>query len=240
MTTTLPANQSNIHNQSYPPEPMHLLRNLVDNVRRVNKWLTNQLQRVRQRLPVPYKQQKTWRPTKYTKADFIRAMTGTQGTMLRIAKNMGCDRSTVRGLLARPDWQDMRDLLAQDIKAGDEELVDLSLLALHDALKQRLDQNLSASVGKWVLSRRRKELYGDETRNTTIVEGGANPVQMAHMHVSVESLNLPVEVKRQILEAHDRKQEQDRLLEFEGVSNVKTAKPAKVINVATVPQLDND
>lgn len=144
------------------------------------------------------------------KADFIRALEGTGGIKNEIAKNLGVSRMTVRKLLVRPDWADVREAWEEEC----ENLGDLAVTTIKDMIKQRLDFGTAAGAAKWYLSRVRREQFGDESK--TIIEGGKKPLQINQLNanIPIEALDLPIEVKRQIINALDARDEAEKSREL--------------------------
>lgn len=133
--------------------------------------------------------------TRIKKRDFIAALKGTAGILARIADNLKCSRETVKTLLARPEWQDVRDEYAQERETG----IDLAEACVQEAIAQRYDLPTAVNTAKWYLTKIKKEVYGDEAKITH-----AGRVEQA---LRVEDLpDLPVEAKRAILEAAERKE----------------------------------
>lgn len=128
------------------------------------------------------------------KRDFIAALKGTAGILAKIAQNLKCDRTTVKSLLSRPEWQDVREEYAQERETG----VDLAELCVQDAIAQRYDLSTAVNTAKWYLTKIRKEVYGDEAKVTH-----AGKIETG---VRVEDLpDLPLEAKKAILEAVEKK-----------------------------------
>lgn len=141
----------------------------------------------------------------YTKKEFLEALQGTGGVKARIAENLGCSYGTVGNLLRRPDWADMLEAFNDEVECG----VDLAQQTIMDAMRQRLDMGVASNTARWYLSHMRRDQFADKT----IIEGGANPIKVVQANIDVDTLNLPIEMKRQLLLAMDNKDEQQRLLE---------------------------
>lgn len=132
-------------------------------------------------------------PPYTTKAEFVKALEGTAGILARIAGNLKRDRATVRRLLERPDWQDMREAWEEERQTG----TDLAEVTVHEALNQRVDLVLAAKTAQWVLTKLRKETFGDETK--------INHTGKIQTDLSLDDLDLPLETKKVLLEAAERK-----------------------------------
>lgn len=133
------------------------------------------------------------------KADFIRALKGTGGIKAHIAENLGCQRKTVCDLLQRPDWTDVLAEYEQEVAGTSDD----AERCVREMIRQRYDSAVAAATAKWYLAKIRREIYGDETK--TIIEGGRNPIRthatVTNADLNIDALNLPLEVKRQILDA---------------------------------------
>ena len=145
-----------------------------------------------------------------TKIRFLSALKGTGGVMLDVAARLGCAYGSVYELLRRHKddilWGDVR----QAIEDERNKVADLAEQTIHYAVIQRLDVGLAALNARWLLTRarHRDRQMGDESK--VIHEGGDKPVQIQTDDISIEALDLPVEVRRQILEAIDRKKEDEK------------------------------
>lgn len=151
------------------------------------------------------------RKPKFKKAQFVRAMRGTCGIYTLIAENLRCNPHTVRNLLNRPDWEDVRAEWASERAM----LVDKAYGTVDYALSQRVDIGTAANTAKWVLQHLERERFGEGAR-TVVVEGGKNPIRTENKNVNVNAnidvseLGLPVEARRAILmalDARDRERE---------------------------------
>ena len=174
----------------------------------VAAWKKLQLKRARQAARLQRtKVQAPARPARTKKQTFIQALAGTGGILIAIARNMGVHRQTVVNLIERPDWADMRALLKEEIDTR----ADLAEEAILTSIKSRVDPSQTLNA-RWYLSKVKKVIYGDETR--TVIEGGETPVKVATLNIDVNELDLPLELKREILLALDKKEEQRNLLEL--------------------------
>lgn len=169
-------------------------------------------------------------PARTKKREFKKAMAGTGGIKSLIAENLGVARSTVTTLLDRPDWADVLALYMEEVEAGKDE----AETCIRDAIKQRGDLSTASLNARWLLSRVRRQKYGDES--TVKVEGGKTPVRLDVLsaNIPVESLNLPLELKRQIIEAMDAKEDGDRAMELSG----EAVQPVIVEELEDEPTVD--
>lgn len=134
---------------------------------------------------------------KTSKLDFLKAMQGTGGIIAKIAENLNVQRVTVKALLSRPEWKDVRDHWELVCEEPD------------DAAENTLYKAILAGDWKaaaWWLEKRRKDKYGMETKVTH-----AGTVKTMNMNLNAnipfDTLNLPPDVKRAVLAAIDAGEE---------------------------------
>jgi len=146
--------------------------------------------------------------TRITKARFLRAIEGTGGIRKRIAERLRCHPSRIYNLLVKPDWDDMRLALVDE----EERISDLAEELIEYAIMDRTDVPTAVRASMWHLSRRRREKYGDESK--MVIEGGKNPIktQSTTIAITVDTLDLPVEVRATILEAMEKKEREEENL----------------------------
>jgi hypothetical protein len=156
------------------------------------------------RMAARVRSRKTWRQGT-SKLRFIRAMKGTRGIQGLIAANLGVTYSTVHGLLNRPDWVDVRQAWLDEKEKSADRAEDAILKSIEDYDE---DAALATANARWLLSKLRPKEFGDKT--TTILEGGENPIKVMQGMVDLNQLNLPPEIKRQVLNALDARDEAER------------------------------
>jgi hypothetical protein len=138
------------------------------------------------------------------KTDVVEAMKDTGGILRAIAMNLGVSRELLKRTMERPDWADIRELWEQ---AREEGIDEAELTILH-AIRQRLDLGTAAATARWFLSKVQRERFGDD--KTLTVEGGDHPIKTQSVNVNLDSLDLPLEVRRVLLHAIDVKDEEER------------------------------
>lgn len=139
------------------------------------------------------------------KLRFIKAMRKTRGICKLIAENLGIHPITVTKLLERPDWYDVRELwLAEKARCADI-AEDAVMRSIED---YDVDPGLSTQNARWLLSKLRPTEYGD--KSTTVLEGGDKPIKLMAGMVDLNQLALPPEIKRQVLNALDAKDNEER------------------------------
>ena len=153
-----------------------------------------------QQPPAPRRKPKPQRPH-VTKGAFVKAARGSCGNRGWIAKRLGVAPTSIYRLLEREDWEDMRKVVAEE----EDEMIDLSQSALRDAIEQRLDMGTASRTAQWYLQRKAKHLgFGEESK--VVHEGGDNPLQVQTNTIPIEALGLPIEIRRLILEAIEKKE----------------------------------
>lgn len=145
------------------------------------------------------------RPLASSKYRFIRAMRGTRGIKTLIAQNLGVTYSIVSTLLDRLDWQDVRQAWLEEKEKSADKAEDAILKSIEDYGK---DPALATNNARWLLSKLRPKEFGDKT--TTVLEGGDNPIKVMQGMVDLNQLALPPEIKRQVLNALDARDEAER------------------------------
>lgn len=148
-------------------------------------------------------------PAKTSKVDFIRAMAGSHGVKKRIAERLKVTRGTVDDLLERPDWSDVRELYFEELKTRTDYAED----RLMRSIVQEDDPVLATKAATWLLERTMAETYGKRVIQTTVHEGGQNPIRHIGIQIPVEALDKPVEVQRELLKSLD--QHEQRQIEAE-------------------------
>lgn len=137
------------------------------------------------------------------KLRFIKAMKGTRGNRRLIAENLRIGYNTVCLILQRPDWQDVKALLDAERQKAIDKAEDVVMNAIEGN-----DVVIATQNARWLLARLRPDQYAE--KSTTVLEGGNNPIKVLQGVVDLNALNMPLEVKRQVLAALDAKQEAER------------------------------
>lgn len=149
-----------------------------------------------------------------SKMEFLLALKGTGGGLATIAQKLGVERHTVKRWLHRPDWVDMLPLWYSEVESVSDE----ARTTVREMMAQRLDYGVASRTSMWYLEKMEREAFGAEVKH--IVSGGKDPIKTVNMNVGIpiESLDLPIEVRRLILEKLDEKEgaEKKRALEMEG------------------------
>ena len=152
----------------------------------------------------PSKSKRRKTPVKFTKAQFIKALAGTGGIAKQIAYNLDCARVTVyKWLKDAPD--DILEALHDEI----DSIGDVAENTVMRMMTQRLDFGVAARTAKWYLERKCTD-RGYKERKELILEGGKTPFHVKNESVlPLDSLNLPIETRKQILAAMEEAEEGD-------------------------------
>ncbi len=136
-----------------------------------------------------------------TKQRFLKALEGSGGIKSRIAERLECHPSAVRHALSQPDWDDVRERYFEEC----ESVKDAAEKAIKNAIESD-DPQLATQNARWYLARKARERgFGDESK--LVMEGGDKPIKMNNA-ISLDELNLPIEIRRKLLETIEQ-QEQD-------------------------------
>lgn len=77
-------------------------------------------------------------------------------------------------------------------------------MTVHDTMSQRLDLSVASTTARWYLDRKHVD-RGFGKKDQMTLEGGQNPLTLQHQTViPIDKLDLPLAVKKQILEAMDK------------------------------------
>lgn len=132
-----------------------------------------------------------------TKERLLAAIPGTCGVISRICRKLDCRYTTYWNRMDR--WpQETRDEVLAAIAAEKERFVDVAESTVLRSMRQTDDKKTALSAGKFVLTTRGQHRGWAKTIK---VEGGSSPIEVRHSGVvDVASLDLPLEVRRLILE----------------------------------------
>jgi hypothetical protein len=139
-----------------------------------------------------------------TKNQFKKAIKGSWGNRTVIAERLGILRNRVDQRLCDPDWKDVRQYYDQE----HERVADIAEDTVLYAIRQKLDVATAARTALALLAKARynNRNLGDESK--IIHEGGDKPIHTVNENViNVESLELPLEVRKAILEAIEAKEQ---------------------------------
>lgn len=127
----------------------------------------------------------------------IKAIKGSEGIVSRIARKLGRTPHTVSKLLEKQG--DGWDKAREAFEIEKERLVDLAEETVRDTMRQRIDIGVASTTARWCLDRKGVH-RGYGAKEKVIVEGGDKAIEVKGM-VSIESLNLPLAVRREVLKA---------------------------------------
>lgn len=129
-----------------------------------------------------------------SKKDMLRAIKGSGGVKSEIARRLGCSKVSVYRCLKRPEWADVMEVYEDEA----ERVVDDAEVTIHELVTQREDYGVAFQASKLVLQSKGK---GRGWEKTVTLEGGVNPLRMEAAIVNIDSLNLPIEMRRKMLQA---------------------------------------
>ena len=141
------------------------------------------------------------------KSRVLRAVEGTGGILKTIAGRLGVTYghffNQVRDNQS-PDWDEIR----QAISIERERIGDIAECTVQEMMCQRLDFNTASGTARWYLERKHPERGFKEKKELTL-EGGKNPLNIrSETYVPLEELDLPIDVRKQILAAIEKKQKE--------------------------------
>lgn len=124
-----------------------------------------------------------------------KAIAGSGGILNRIAKRLSVTRGRVCKMLDK--WPDAQVAMEQER----ETVLDLAEGTIHEMMMQRIDFREAAANARWY-AEKRGEKRGYAPRKTVTIEGGDKPLRVQNETLlPLDKLDLPIEVKRQILDA---------------------------------------
>lgn len=136
------------------------------------------------------------------KRRFLRALEGSAGIRKVIAERLGCSWGTVNNLLNRRGWEDVREAYQDEI----EKVGDLAENAIKRAIESTVDLNTATTNARWYLERKCKDRgFGKEEK--LVLQGGDKPIEISSQSIPIETLDLPIALKRQILQHLETKKE---------------------------------
>lgn len=145
------------------------------------------------------------------KSRYRKAILGSFGNKSLIAERLGCSVAAVYKALAREGWEDIKALLEIEL----ERVADVAEDTILTAMKQRMDMATASRTAQWLLSRARHRNRKMTDESKVIHEGGDKPIQVSSA-IPVDALDLPLEVRKQILEAVERKAQEAQDTDQEG------------------------
>ena len=151
-----------------------------------------------------------------TPAQFKKALPGTCGNVKLIAERLqvswGCIYNKLKRLreghkkYQTKAWQSAW----QAYKDEQEYMADIAEETIGDVMRQRLDLSSAARTAKWYLERKHGEDRGYKEKRELTLEGGSTPIHVKNEEVlPLDSLDLPLDVRKQILEAMEKKESAD-------------------------------
>jgi len=142
------------------------------------------------------------RKTPYiSKKQMKEAIVGSRGVLSKIADRVGVSWVIIKKHLDVEGWDDVRDAYNEEC----ERVGDLAEDAVQFAIMLKVDLRVSLDAAKWYLQQKwKKRGYSD--KSTVKVEGGDSPIKVLQANISVDALDLPPEIMREILGAVERRE----------------------------------
>lgn len=145
------------------------------------------------------KQKKLLTYKRITPVRVRKAIKGSGGIMKIIGARLECQMTSLYEAMKREgeEWDEVRLAL----KIERESVGDLAEVTVRDSMRQRLDMSVASTTARWYLDRRHVDRgYGKKEQVT--VDGKVDMTH--HTFIPIEKLDLPLDVKRQVLLAMDK------------------------------------
>jgi len=145
------------------------------------------------------------RRVRIRKTTFLKALVGTFGNRAVIAQRLDIARGTVVTILKREGWEEVAAKYEEEV----ERVIDVAENTMMDVMLQRLDLGQARQAAAYILDRKAP---GYKPHSTVALEGGDKPIQIqsAVVHIPVEALRSPADVKRAILDTMDIEEEEQQ------------------------------
>jgi len=146
---------------------------------------------------------KSKRRTFITKAKFRKALEGTGGILSRVAERLGCNPNTMYNWAKKhKDDPEVQEWIENEKNV----LADTAEDTIKTMMQQRLDFSVASRTAKWYLERKHPE-RGYRENKTMTLEGGQTPIHVKNENIlPIESLDLPLDVRKQLLAAIEEKE----------------------------------
>jgi len=138
-----------------------------------------------------------------TKRRMQKAIVGSGGLKTVIAERLGVAWGTVNDILKRKGWEDIRTIWEEELEA----VGDLAEETIQFAMRQRLDISSASLNARWYLGLRHRH-RGFVEQSKVIVEGGENPIKVEQSLIDVDSLKLPIAVRKALLAAIEEREDE--------------------------------
>lgn len=140
-----------------------------------------------------------------TPKKLLKVIPGTGGILSKIAAALGVARGTISFCIHQREgeaWDKVRELYKDEC----ERVVDKAEAKIEQLIDQDDDLSVSSQTARWYLSKRRPAFA---EKQTVVHEGGVNPIQIETRNmVDFDQLDLPVDVRRQVLLAIEKRERQ--------------------------------
>lgn len=142
---------------------------------------------------------------KITKCSFLKALQSSGGIYKTIAQRLNCSRETVSRWIKNKADEEALDA----IKDEQDSVGDIAEETIKCMMKQRLDYGVASRTSRWFLERKHPN-RGYKERKALEIEGGQNPLHIKNeVLLPLDTLDLPLDVRKKILEAMERKEREN-------------------------------
>lgn len=129
------------------------------------------------------------------KRKVMKAVKGSGGLLSVISKRCGIPAHRIRDRLQRKSWK----LVLKRIQDEIEKITDAAEMKVIAAIEKCADWEVSTKNARWYLEKRSKEKFGNAPSKLEVEHKHEGKVEL-----TIESLDLPLEVRLAILEAAER------------------------------------
>ncbi len=131
-----------------------------------------------------------------SKKKVLAAIEGSGGILIRIAERLNVPYTALTYVLRKEDWADVKCKLFEE----QERLADVAENRIWREIEFG-DPEVATKNARWVLSRYRFRARGYGEQDQKITVGGGDPIQVQQTNLTIDALDLPLEVKKMILDA---------------------------------------
>lgn len=135
---------------------------------------------------------------KVSEANLLKAIPDSAGNLKTIAERVGVGRNAIYVAIRQKRWPAVNEAYEEEL----ERMGDIAEETIKTIMQQRIDLGTAARTARWFLERKHTD-RGYKPKKEVTLEGGQTPLQIhgGETLVCIETLQLPIEVKKQVLEA---------------------------------------
>lgn len=135
-----------------------------------------------------------------SKIRILKAIPGSGGTLKELARRLECTYHAIQITIKSQKYPEVNERLEEEKEA----VGDLAEETLKEVMQQRLDMSTAARTARWWLEKKCSDRgFKDKTELT--LEGGENPLHLKQDGFSIDDLNLPLDLRRELLKAIEQK-----------------------------------